>query len=256
MSQSPARDESFPTIHPSGVQDDFSVEVASRYVVLRSFNTTLDDQILLTQETVGCHVRRNGNNDYEFPGKLSSSLKLSLGISCGDDLSDILPRAIAVARKAFQCAAEYFPDKSELLHMSQQSTPLTGLALLYGVHTSMPPHYDSPTQPGRRHEWLVMLTLGNPVIFRCNDTRILLQSGDVLVMDSMGVLHGIDDVLELTEPGKHNLHEKLGLPYPSRLGILFWQGRQKTDTNSTNNHLFDEDDGFDGFFGLFDHDTQ
>jgi hypothetical protein len=122
------------------------------------------------------------------------------------------------------------------------TTPLTGLSLLYGPLASMSAHYDSPTQPGQREEWLAMMSIGSSIIFRCNDELIQLDSGDVVVMDSMATLHGVERVLAVgvstgegmnddvgdSNRATNNInYAELGLQTPCRLGLLFWRGRPK-----------------------------
>jgi hypothetical protein len=205
-----------------------------KFVVFRSF---LGDDTsiarLLVQEALACHARNcdGADPDYAAIQTSVSSLKLELGIACGSDLSDILPQAVAIARRAFQQAAAsplLLPDDtnndSHLQNISRG--PLSGLSLLYGLHAHMAPHYDSPTQPGQREEWLAMITLGNTARFRCNDDIIQLHWGDVLVMDSMAVLHGVEGIL--ADHQDPTISEQLGLPVAqARLGILFWQGREQ-----------------------------
>jgi hypothetical protein len=63
---------------------------------------------------------------------------------------------------------------------------------------------------------------------------VQLQSGDVLVMDSMAVLHGVESIVDVDNSGGW-CDEKadLGLPISSRLGILFWQGQDPVDKVSS-----------------------
>lgn len=196
-----------------------------KFIVLRSFLGD-DDARLLVQEVLACHGR-NGSDDLTTTSAAAqssaSSLQLDLGIPCGGDLNAVLPRAVAVARRAYQEAAGLQPsDRNRLLKIAQG--PLSGLSLLYGLSASMASHYDSPTQPGQREEWLAMVTLGNSALFRCNDEVVELHSGDALVMDSMSVLHGVDGVL--VDDSAPTMSTKLGLPMAqARLGILLWQGR-------------------------------
>jgi hypothetical protein len=89
----------------------------------------------------------------------------------------------------------------------------------------MKPHYDSATQPNQKEEWLCILSLGLTAVFRCDKERLYLESGDALVMDSMAVLHGVDRVLLDPEACEQPSWRKAGLPFPSRLGLVVWQGR-------------------------------
>jgi hypothetical protein len=197
-----------------------------RYLVFRSFLTASEERSVV-KEALECHRSNASNNskdeDWERVSSLETSLTLSLGISCGGDLSTSLPIALGVARRAFHKASLDLETIDSLKTMSSNMTPLTGLGLVYGTKSSMSPHYDSPTQPGQREEWLAMMTLGLDVQFRINDSSIVLNSGDVLVMDSMATLHGVEKVIESSMPD-------IGLPhFPCRLGILFWQGRQSSE---------------------------
>ena len=94
----------------------------------------------------------------------TSSLKFRLGIDCGESLEGCLPLATELSRKAFLRASEQMGGCKTLDDLGADA-PLTGLVLLYGPKGSMSPHYDSPTQPGQRQEWLAMMTVGNPVDF-------------------------------------------------------------------------------------------
>ena len=198
-----------------------------RFVVYRQL-VSLEEQRNIVEESIKSHQMFSQNNDHEDEWALmqesKTSIKLETGIGCGGNLSGVLSQAVSVARTAFRRASMTdFTDNSPLITMSDENTPVTGVALLYGLKASMLPHYDSPTQPGQQEEWLSMTTIGQSVFFRCNSDTLHLESGDVLVMDSMSVLHGVDRV---AVECKHN-HEELGLPCPSRLGVLVWQGRDK-----------------------------
>ena len=194
------------------------------FVVFRSF-LSVEEQRELVREALDCHHRNSSNSDWRDLQTSKSSRKLALGISTGGDVTSTLAFATSVARKAFRKAFEQKPLEA-LKVVCREDTPLTGLALLYGPNASMPAHYDSPTQPGQREEWLAMATVGSTVSFRCNDDVLELKSGDVLVMDSMAVLHGVEGVD--CEDGNY---QEVGLPIPSRLGTLFWQGRMDSNEN-------------------------
>lgn len=207
---------------------------------------------LLVQEALACHARHCGSSgsDYTKIERSHSSLKLELGTSCGGDLSDTLPHAVAIARSAFQKAALQLPDNVALPNVARG--PLSGLSLLYGLNASMASHYDSPTQVGQREEWLAMITLGNTALFRCNDEVIQLHSGDVVVMDSMAILHGVECIIANQDT---SMSLSLGLPAVEvRLGILLWQGRQQASTCRLGQlevvegiaTLFDEAEDLDG----------
>jgi hypothetical protein len=179
-------------------------------------------------------------------------LKLNLGISCGGDLSCIIPNAVAVARKAFQQASNIAKSTNTAQMLRTISNgPLSGLSLLYGVDAAMLPHYDSPTQPGQREEWLCMMSFGNTMIFRCDDETITIYSGDVLVMDAMATLHGVDRILQ--DDNLPPICSHIGFQIPQvRLGILFWQGRLVPERND--NVTANDDVDLDGAINLFDSD--
>lgn len=237
-----------------------------QHIVFRSFLCDDDEDSaprLLVQEALACHARNRIQTDDNYAAieRSSSSFRLELGIACGGDLSEILPCAVAVARRAFRHAAlQLFPnddnnDDTRRRRDALQSMargPLSGLSLLYGISASMTPHYDAPTQRGQREEWLVMMTLGNTALFRCNDEIIELHSGDVLVMDSMAVLHGVEGIL--ADDRDPTMSTKLGLPLAqSRLGILFWQGRDPL-SNLQAISSSSQEDVVDGISSLFDED--
>jgi hypothetical protein len=220
-----------------------------RYAIFRSF-VGVEEQQLLVRESLQCHLKNSStginqqdsdgtlqptNTDWNHMETSSTSHTFQLGVRCGGDLTSTLPLAVAVARRAFRQALHQEPQLGDatsipaLETLSQPNIPLAGLVLLYGLKAAMPPHYDSPTQPGQREEWLVMMTMGNDVRFRCNDDIVQLQSGDVLVMDSMAVLHGVESIVDLDDGGGRIEKPDLGLPISSRLGILFWQGQSPVD---------------------------
>jgi hypothetical protein len=129
----------------------------------------------------------------------------------------------------------------DVLQDLASSSCLTGLALLYGPKGCMSAHYDSPTQPLQRMELLVLLSLGSTTVFTCtNDQEPLhLFSGDALVMDSMAVLHGVQQIIpHPSSPVSHLL------PPNSRLGVLLWQGRTSTpkDITTSVHHTMESDD--------------
>lgn len=228
-----------------------------KFVVFRSFvdeKGTIDRCHCLVKEALNCHHTycSDGDDEALLSAKNSkTSIKLELGILCGGDLSAILPLSVDVARRAYQQAAN-LPQFSGLQTnhhlLSLSAGPLSGICLLYGLNASMSPHYDSPTQMDQREEWLVMITLGNSALFRCNHDIIELNSGDVLVMDSMAVLHGVEGIVEDTT--EKSTCSKLELPFAqSRLGILFWKGR---DTINIAALPFDQEDIVDGINELFE----
>ncbi len=89
-----------------------------------------------------------------------------------------------------------------------------------------------------------MMTVGKAVAFVCNDKIITLSSGDVLVMDAMAVLHGVQGIL----PDDCDIELPL---QGSRLGVLLWQARQ-VDPREMSTHC--QDDNVDGIHTLYHHD--
>ena len=222
-----------------------------RFVVYRQ-QVTVEDQRQIVNEVIQSHNEFSRGNNYHqkewtlLLGSSKTSIKLEMGVGCGDDLSQVLTKAACVAREAFRRAAsEDFPDDKPLLTLSDTRTALSGVVLAYGLNGSMPPHYDSPTQPGQREEWLAMITVGQSVDFPCNNDNLKLESGDVLVMDSMAILHGVDGILS---DARYNLND-VGLPCQCRVGVLFWQGRIKDTRDSS---LLDETIPLEGSLNLFE----
>ena len=229
------------------MSDDISADRKIPFVVFRCFLSQAE-QVRLVQEALVCHQRHRVGQEaadyWQAVNLASSSLKLELGIPCGGDLSHSLPAAVSIARRAFAKAAHEFPHVNPLEGLAQDA-PLTGLSLLYGPHASMSPHYDSPTQPLQREEWLVMMTAGHPILFRCNDQVLRLESGDAMVLDSMAVFHGVERVIE----DGSTAYRAVGLPFPSRLGVLLWQGRSASEEEQSS--YANDTDVADGVGRLF-----
>jgi hypothetical protein len=194
-----------------------------KYAVLTTF-LTKEEQEQLVEDALTCHAQHSSSGTVWMDMDTSTaSFPLKLGIKCGGDLSETLPLAVDLARRAFA--------SSFLLHNVEDCCSLTGLALIYGPNATMNAHCDSPTQPHQREEWLVMMTVGNSVRFRCNEDLLLLNSGDALVMDSMAVLHGVQEIV-VSDP---DMAPTVGLSVPgSRLGVLLWQGSGPVDVSVGN----------------------
>ena len=247
-----------------------------RFLILPSF-LSIDEQKLLASSAIKAHrshtkaanaTNNDSSNtkcscfdeivlDSNEPLHASSSKSLNLGLKyCGSPLTS-LPAAVQFSYRAFQTAAhvygqrhpQYVSISNTLQNLANSNqSKLTGIALLYGPSATMKPHYDSPTQPNQREEWLIMFTLGNDVLFQLNDRQLCLSSGDALVMDSMNVLHGVVSILppklEEVDPAV-----ALGLSPGTRLGLLLWQAsppRLKINENktSTNDETLNESDIF------------
>mmetsp|Transcript_4203 Transcript_4203/g.7018 ORF Transcript_4203/g.7018 Transcript_4203/m.7018 type:complete len:250 (+) Transcript_4203:60-809(+) len=197
-----------------------------RYLTLRSFLSE-DEQEAVKEEALQCHSMHSTPTTESFEPLASAtcSLKLKLNIACGASLEDRLPLAVRLCRRAFAEAQDVLHDDAlaPLAAAASGGEDMTGLALLYGPHGSMTSHYDAPTQPGQRHEWLAMLTIGNDVEFNANDELLTLRSGDALVMDSMAVLHGVKGIIASRDKLTSS---RISLPVEgSRLGILMWRAR-------------------------------
>jgi hypothetical protein len=196
-----------------------------KFAVLKSF-LTKEEQKRLVEDVLKCHTQQSssGSTGWTDMATSTASFPLKLGIKCGGDLMETLPFAVDLARRAFA-------SSSFLPHNVGDRCSLTGLALIYGPNATMNAHCDSPTQPHQREEWLAMMTVGNSVRFRCNDELLLLHSGDALVMDSMAVLHGVQEIVA-SDP---DMAPTVGLPVPgSRLGVLLWQGSSSADVSVGN----------------------
>jgi hypothetical protein len=239
------------------VNEKNDVENANPKVfVFRSFVESEGEQSQLVEEALRCHAQNQGNRQdimrgFESISTSKTSLKLNLGIPCGGDLTNILPKSADIARLALDTASMQAAGvASKTLKLVAQG-PLSGLSLLYGVGASMPSHYDSPTQPGQRDEWLAMITLGNSVTFRCNSDVLTIHSGDALVMDSMAVLHGVERILP--DISENPVCSRIGLSnQQARLGILFWQARETSKfiySTGTEDGIPVDDFCVDGLFG-------
>jgi predicted nicotinamide N-methyase len=163
---------------------------------------------------------------------LRSSSSLSLDLQLPYHGAPVAtPLLTELGARAFQAGGEAFASRGEAFAgvAREAAEPakelLTGIALLYGPAAYMKAHYDSPTQPGRRREWLVMMNAGNAVRFRLGDSAEVLRSGDALVMDAMATLHGVEAILPSGALHDHEAvdpAERLGLPSGCRLGVLLW----------------------------------
>jgi hypothetical protein len=229
-----------------------------KYFVFRSFVESDEAQRRLASEVFHCHAVNEEYKSDELGGDVlaqfdslsCSSTKLNLGISCGGDLATNLPNAVDLARRAFQQAAIVATSHAtaETLKLISKN-PLSGLSLLYGIHASMTSHYDSPTQPGQREEWLCMISFGNTILFRCDNEIVTVHSGDVIVMDSMAVLHGVERILP--DNSLPSICTRIGFPLTQvRLGVILWQGKLTPDKNPITHP--EEEINLEDAFSLFD----
>ena len=239
-----------------------------RFIHLEGFLSE-EEQFCLSTSTFErhqvCQKRKLGSeyeidNDSEWKNLESStaSIPLNMGLNCtGGPFVDMEP-AVRYSKRAFGEASRYFASIGQkevsgaIYRLCNDEVELTGISLLYGPKGKMLAHYDSPTQPGRRDEWLVGFTVGADTDFRCNDKIIRLTSGDALVMDSMAVLHGVESIDNGFESVCRS--SKYELPFPgSRLGVLLWQSAQ-TIPNVSKNKV-SSDIKHEGLKNLFATDT-
>jgi len=179
-------------------------------VVLKNFVDCEQQQCLTS--SVGCDL-------IESPaGESSIGLDLHLPYHGGPISS---PFILDIFKHAFVAASKEYEDTGDddiaKQVLAPSYTDLTGIALVYGPHGKMIAHHDSPVVPGRKFEWLAMITVGEAVQFTVDDEHVVLFSGDAMVMDAQSVLHGVDKVIH--DPTKETC---VGLPIDSRLGVLVW----------------------------------
>jgi hypothetical protein len=227
--------------------------------ILRQF-LNHEEQARVVREIQNAHYSNHSTAQNDWPAldleDLStsrSSIKLPTGVTgCGGDITAHWPYCTAVTRRVFSMLAMEWSSSSAYSAtdrqiwqcLSQPDTPLTGLALLYGPQASMSPHYDSPTQPGQRSEWLVMITVGLNVNFRLQEQVHQLHSGDVVVLDSMRVLHGVESIAATGQ----DQNEALGLPPACRLGVLLWQGKSPVTVSDPEEMDVADFSGMDALF--------
>lgn len=217
-----------------------------RYVHLKGFLSE-EEQLKLSSSTfrrhhVVCNEEASckGQGDNEWISLLDSvtSMRLDMGLQGTGGRFIDMEVAVTFAKRAFKYASNYYSSQggkemSEAIRiLCEDSVGLTGLSLLYGPNGKMLAHHDSPTQPGRRDEWLCSFSIGATTYFRCNDEVIELQSGDALVMDSMAVLHGVESIGSW--PEHIDFKSKFGLPISgSRLGVLLWKSADDNASSLT-----------------------
>jgi hypothetical protein len=235
--------------------------------VFKSF-LTVHEQLEITNEILTCHLQ-NEKDQCLVPlrDELESSprsIKLNTGVTIGGSIASTLPKAEKVCRRVFQRAAStpvrHYWDEGEVqspknhpLHaLAQPETALTGTALLYGPNASMKPHYDSPTQPKQKEEWLCILSVGLTMVFRCDSKTICINSGDAMVMDSMAVLHGVEEILPDPDGCVNSSWRQVGLPAASRLGLVVWQGRTLEAATTTSPDSSVSDEAMEGMGALFE----
>ena len=94
---------------------------------------------------------------------------------------------------------------------------LDGVALLYGINAKMEQHTDSLSRPDiTNEEWTFTINIGCDIQFTLNGKTVTAHSGDVLIMDSRAVMHGVERIIPKTCP--------LFLPLQNaRFGIVCWE---------------------------------
>jgi hypothetical protein len=241
-------------------------KVHKQVLVFKAF-LSVHEQLEITNEVLACHLQ-NEDQCLTLRDELESSprsIKLNIGITIGGSIAPNLPKAEKVCRRVFERAASTLvkhkgdgddvvsPRHHPLHVLAHPETPLTGTSLLYGPNASMKPHYDSPTQPNQKEEWLCILSVGLTTVFRCDNETFRIDSGDALVMDSMAVLHGVEKILPDPDGCVNSSWRQVGLPAPSRLGLVVWQGRTlKAGTNTSLADWSVHDEVLEGMGALFE----
>lgn len=127
------------------------------------------------------------------------------------------PLLVDLAQFVFEQACKvtaYLGDGAKALQHKRHTW--TALGWLYGPCSTMKPHFDSPTFEASEHEWLVSFNVGLSLEFSADDQVLVLQSGDVLLMDTLAVKHGVKRVIPGTAPPDCPLKD-------ARLGIMLWE---------------------------------
>lgn len=120
---------------------------------------------------------------------------------------------------------------------------LTALGWLYGPQSSMVAHHDTPTFPGSKDEWLVSFNAGLTMNFEADGEPLPLASGDVVVMDTLAVKHGVLGILPGTAPAECSLQD-------ARLGLLLWSS-YNPDPKARATLAADEGAAAEGLSNLF-----
>jgi len=207
----------------------------------------------MVKEVIGTdRMSTSGNIDKFDFSSAAASCKINLNLPYanapfGDSLSSIPP----LAQKAFRLASKADMGNTFLDDLSRSN--LTGLSLLYAKTSNMPPHYDSPTQPGNTSEWLVMFNLGASIHFRCDDSILEVKNGDAVVMDAMQVFHGVEGVLD-SNISTLEVSKIIGLHdvcANGRLGVLLWKAQNsdvKSQTVDSVDSVMDNGGAFQNMF--------
>lgn len=94
---------------------------------------------------------------------------------------------------------------------------LDGVSLLYGINAMMEQHTDSLSRPQiTNEEWTFTMNIGCDICFRLNGKNIIAHSGDIIIIDSKAVMHGVDKIIPNTCPKDIPLSN-------ARFGVVIWE---------------------------------
>ena len=94
---------------------------------------------------------------------------------------------------------------------------LDGVALLYGINSMMEQHTDSLSRPNiTNEEWTFTFNIGCDICFKLNGKSVIAHSGDVIIIDSRIVMHGVDKIIANTCPKYLPLTD-------ARFGVIVWE---------------------------------
>ena len=111
-------------------------------------------------------------------------------------------------------AKEYLQN---IFQYNLEFNALDGTTLLYGINGKMASHKDGLSRPHiTNEEWTFTINIGCDIEFELNGNQLIAHSGDILIMDSRHVLHGVKRIIPNTSPMDIPLNN-------SRLGIIFWE---------------------------------
>ena len=94
---------------------------------------------------------------------------------------------------------------------------LDGVSLLYGINATMEQHTDSLSRPDiTNEEWTFTVNIGCDICFKLNGKNVIAHSGDIIVIDSRAVMHGVDKIIPNTCPKDIPLTN-------ARFGVIVWE---------------------------------
>ncbi|GBG29197.1 Hypothetical Protein FCC1311_054192 [Hondaea fermentalgiana] len=132
--------------------------------------------------------------------------------------------------------------------LDRERETLTSLGWLYGPKSSMVAHHDTPTFAGSQDEWLVSFNAGLTMIFEADGEELPLSHGDVVVMDTLAVKHGVRRIIPDSAPSHCSLQD-------ARLGLLLWSSFNP-DVEARAALAADEMAAAEGVSGLFPSDSE